>query len=65
MSIACGPTQRHDFPRDSALTAKAAAARATLARMWPPAAIGVGLVATIGWIGTLLWLSARMIIAFI
>jgi hypothetical protein len=65
MSIACEPMLRRDFPRDSALTAKALAARATLARMWPPAVIGVGLVATIGWIGTLLWLSARMIIAFI
>ncbi len=65
MTIAFEPIRRRDLPLTSAVSAKVAIVRGTFARLWPPAIVAVGLVVTIGWIGTLLWLSARMILSLI
>ena len=50
---------------ESALTPKAAAIRGTIAEVWPPAMIGLGLLLTLAWSGSLLWLFVRMVLAVV
>jgi hypothetical protein len=49
----------------SAMTVKAAAMRAAFAGAWPPTMIGIGVVLTVAWFGSLLWLLVRMILAVV
>jgi hypothetical protein len=62
MTAAFEPMPQPDLSLVSA--ASAGAVRTSLAPLLPPITIGVGLVLTIGWIGTLLWLFLRMVLAF-
>jgi hypothetical protein len=48
-----------------ALAAKAVSIKGAMAGVWPPAMIGLGLVLTLAWSGSLLWLFVRMIIALV
>ena len=41
------------------------AIKGAVAGVWPPAMIGVGLLLTLAWSGSLLWLFVRMIIALV
>jgi hypothetical protein len=58
-------TRKTDFTPASALAAKAVAIKGAMAGVWPPAMIGLGLVLTLAWSGSLLWLFVRMILALI
>ena len=58
-------TRKSDFAPVSALTAKAVALKGAMAGAWPPAMIGLGLVLTLAWSGSLLWLFVRMILALV
>jgi hypothetical protein len=62
MTAAFEPTPQPDVALIPAMSAKAASVRAALARFLPPAIIGVGLGATIGWVSTLLWILLRIIL---
>jgi hypothetical protein len=64
MSAALEPMPQPDLSLVSTASADAAAVGTSLAPLLPPITIAVGLVFTIGWIGTLLWLFLRMIFAF-
>jgi hypothetical protein len=64
MTAALEPMPQSDLSLVSAASAQAAAVRTSLAPLLPPLTIGIGLVFTIGWIGTLLWLFLRMFLAF-
>ena len=54
-----------NFSPASALTAKAVALKGAMAGAWPPVMIGLGLVLTLAWSGSLLWLFVRMILALV
>ena len=56
---------RTEFAPESALAAKAVAIKGAVAGVWPPAMIGVGLLLTLAWSGSLLWLFVRMIVAVV
>ena len=58
-------TRKSDFSPTSALAAKAVAVKGAMAGVWPPAMIGLGLVLTLAWSGSLLWLFVRMILALV
>ena len=58
-------TRKADLAPASALVAKAVAVKGAMAGVWPPAMIGLGLVLTLAWSGSLLWLFVRMIIALV
>ena len=47
------------------LAAKAVAIKGAVAGAWPPAMIGLGLVLTLAWSGSLLWLLVRMVLALV
>ena len=54
-----------EFAPASALAAKAVAIKGAVAGAWPPAMIGLGLVLTLAWSGSLLWLFVRMVLALV
>jgi hypothetical protein len=54
-------SRKSDFAPQSELAAKAMAIKDAVAGVWPPAMIGVGLLLTLAWSGSLLWLFVRMI----
>jgi hypothetical protein len=58
-------TQKSDFAPASALATKAVTIKGAMVGMWPPAMIGLGLVLTLAWSGSLLWLFVRMILALV
>ena len=58
-------TRTPDFAQGSALAAKAVAIKGAVAGAWPPAMIAFGLVLTVAWSGSLLWLFVRMILALV
>ena len=58
-------TFEHTRKSEFALAAKAVSIKGTMAGVWPPAMIGLGLVLTLAWSGGLLWLFVRMIIALV
>jgi hypothetical protein len=58
-------TRKSDFALSSALAAKAVAVKVAMAGVWPPAMIGLGLMLTLAWSGSLLWLFVRMILALV
>jgi hypothetical protein len=58
-------TRKSDFAPASALAAKVVAVKGAMAGVWPPAMIGVGLVLTLAWSGSLLWLFVRMILTLV
>jgi hypothetical protein len=58
-------TFEHTRKVDLALAAKAVSIKGAMAGVWPPAMIGLGLVLTLAWSGSLLWLFVRMIIALV
>ena len=57
--------RKPDLAPEPALAAKAVAIKGAVAGVWPPAMIGVGLVLTLAWSGSLLWLFVRMILALV
>jgi hypothetical protein len=57
--------RKPDLAPESALTAKAVAIKGAVAGVWPPAMIGLGLVLTLAWSGSLLWLVVRTILALV
>jgi hypothetical protein len=65
MTATFEPTPKSDFAPASALAAKAVAVKGAMAGVWPPAMIGLGLVLTLAWSGSLLWLFVRMILALV
>jgi hypothetical protein len=65
MTVTVEHTRKSDFAPASALAAKAIAIKGAMAGVWPPAMIGLGLVLTLAWSGSLLWLFVRMILALI
>jgi hypothetical protein len=60
-----GATFKHTRKSGLALAAKAVAIKGAMAGVWPPAMIGLGLVLTLAWSGSLLWLFVRMILALV
>jgi hypothetical protein len=58
-------TRKSDFAPASALAAKVVAVKGAMAGVWPPAMIGLGLVLTLAWSGSLLWLFVRMILTLV
>jgi hypothetical protein len=58
-------TRKSDLTPASALAAKVVAVKGAMAGVWPPAMIGLGLVLTLAWSGSLLWLLVRMILALV
>ena len=64
-------TAAFEHPKKADLSAapvratKAGAIKGGLAASWRPAMIGLGLVLTLVWSGSLLWLFVRMIIALV
>lgn len=65
MTAAFEHTRKPDFAPASALAAKAIAIKGALAALWPPAMIGLGLLLTLAWSGSLLWLFVSMILAVV
>jgi hypothetical protein len=65
MTATFGPTRKSSFAPASALETKVVAIRGAMAGVWPPAMIGVGLVLTLAWSGSLLWLFVRMILTLV
>jgi hypothetical protein len=63
MATVFEPTPQPDLAQVPVMSAKMAAVRAALAHLLPRTIIGVGLVATLVWIGTIFWLSSRIILA--
>ena len=59
MTATFEPTRKVDF------AAKAVSIKRAMAGVWPPAMIGLGLVLTLAWSGSLLWLFVRMIVAVV
>ncbi len=49
----------------SAATIRAAGLRAVLVSLWPPTLIGLGVVLTLAWIGSLAWFLVRLILALV
>ena len=58
-------TRTPNFAPGSALAAKAVAIRGAVANAWPPVMIALGLLLTLAWSGSLLWLFVRMILAVV
>lgn len=58
-------TRKPELAPGSALAAKAVAIKGAVAGVWPPVMIGLGLVLTLAWSGSLLWLFVRMILALV
>jgi hypothetical protein len=58
-------TPKSEFTPASALAAKVVAIKGAMAGVWPPAMIGLGLVLTLAWGGSLLWLFVGMILALV
>ena len=65
MTAAFEHPRKSAFAPASALAAKAVAIKGALAGLWPPAMVGLGLVLTLAWSGSLLWLFVRMILALV
>ena len=65
MTAAFEHTRKPDLAPASALAAKAIAIKGALAGLWPPAMIGLGLLLTLAWSGSLLWLFVSMILAVV
>jgi hypothetical protein len=65
MTATAEHTRKSDFAPASALATKAVAIKGAMAGAWPPAMIGLGLVLTLAWSGSLLWLFMRMILALV
>ncbi len=65
MTAAFEHTRKSEFAPESALTPKATAVRGAMAEAWPPAMIGLGLLLTLAWSGSLLWLFVRMLLAVV
>jgi hypothetical protein len=63
--VAMTATFEHTRKVDFAPAAKAVSIKRAMAGVWPPAMIGLGLVLTLAWSGSLLWLFVRMIIALV
>lgn len=58
--------RKSDFaPGQSALASKAVAIKGAVAGAWPPLMIGLGIVLTLAWSGSLLWLFVRTILALV
>jgi hypothetical protein len=58
-------TATFEHTRKSEFALAAVSIKGTMAGVWPPAMIGLGLVLTLAWSGSLLWLFVRMIIALV
>jgi hypothetical protein len=65
MTAAFEHTRQSDLAPASALAAKAVAIKGALAGLWPPAMIALGLLLTLAWGGSLLWLFVRMVLALV
>jgi hypothetical protein len=65
MTAAFEHPRKSDFAPAPALTTKAVAIKGALAGLWPPAMIGLGLLLTLAWSGSLLWLFVRAIMALV
>jgi hypothetical protein len=47
------------------MSAKVETVKSTLADLWPATMIGAGIVLTVVWAGSLLWLAVRMILTLL
>jgi hypothetical protein len=65
MTAAFEPPRQDDLAPLSAMSAKVETVKARLADLWPAAVIGAGIVLTLVWAGSLLWLAVRMILTFL
>jgi hypothetical protein len=57
--------RKSDLATGSALAAKAVAVKGALARLWPPAIIGLGFLLTLAWSIILLWLFVRTVLTLV
>jgi hypothetical protein len=70
MTVAFESTKQADLapaalaPAD-AIATRVAAARGALVAWWPPAVIGLGVILTLAWVGSLIWLLVRMVFAVV
>ena len=55
-------TFEHTRKSEFALAAKAVSIKGAMAGVWPPAMIGLGLVLTLAWSGSLLWLFVALLV---
>jgi hypothetical protein len=65
MSAAFEPPRQDDLARLSAMSAKVESVKAARAHLWPAITIGAGIVLTVVWAGSLLWLAVRMILTLL
>jgi hypothetical protein len=65
MSAAFERPRQDDLAQLSAMSAKVESVKAARAHLWPAITIGAGIVLTVVWAGSLLWLVVRMILTLL